>query len=48
MADAGSTPGDLIIKIHVKPDPYFRRDGFDIYSDCKLSVSEVLSEPVLV
>ncbi len=26
-------PGDLLIKVNVKPHPFFRRSGFDIISD---------------
>lgn len=33
VSDVGSNPGDLIIKVTVKPDPYFQRDGFDISTD---------------
>ena len=32
-------PGDLLINIKVKPDPYFRRDGSDIHTDLYLNVS---------
>jgi molecular chaperone DnaJ len=39
VSDVGSNPGDLVIKISVKPDPYFRRDGFDINTDANISIS---------
>lgn len=32
-------PGDLLITIKVKSDPYFRRDGSDIHTDLFLSVA---------
>lgn len=32
--------GDLYIKIHVRPHPYFRREGDDIYLDVPLSITE--------
>lgn len=34
--------GDLLINIKVKPHPYFRREGSDIYSDLYLSVSQAI------
>ncbi|MHC4674243.1 MAG: DnaJ C-terminal domain-containing protein [Planctomycetota bacterium] len=36
----GPTPGDLYIVCNVKPHPYFRRDGNDIYLDLPISISE--------
>jgi molecular chaperone DnaJ len=36
---AAGPPGDLLVTIRVKPDPYFRRDGSDIQTDLYLSVS---------
>ena len=37
----GGTAGDLIIRISVKPDPYFRREGNDIYTDYYLTIPQV-------
>lgn len=39
--NAGPT-GDLIIEINVKPDPYYRREGYDIYTDTYLSISQAV------
>lgn len=33
-------PGDLYIITHVRPHPYFRREGNDIYLDVPISISE--------
>ena len=33
-------PGDLYIVVHVRPHPYFCRDGDDIYLDVPISISE--------
>ncbi|CDW73409.1 chaperone protein dnaj [Stylonychia lemnae] len=35
-------PGDLLIKINVKPHPYFSRQGFDIHITKKLNLSQAL------
>lgn len=35
-------PGDLMINIKVKPHPYFKREGFDIYTDLFLSVGQAI------
>lgn len=35
-------PGDLMIKIRVKEDPYFKRDKFDIITDKYITVSEAI------
>lgn len=34
--------GDLIIKIVVKPDPFFKRDGYDIYTEQSLTISQAV------
>lgn len=34
----GAPPGDLLLQVRVMPSPYFRRDGFDLYSDVKLDM----------
>ena len=33
-------PGDLYITVHVRPHPYFRRDGEDIYVHVPISITE--------
>lgn len=42
VADPQSPPGDLIIKITVKPDPYFKRDGFDILTSAFISIPQAV------
>jgi len=37
-AAAGGTPGDLYIKVFVKPDPNFERQGSDIYTSLPLDM----------
>jgi DnaJ-class molecular chaperone len=37
---AGGPPGDLYLVIRVRPHPYFRREGRDVYLDLPLSVTE--------
>jgi curved DNA-binding protein len=37
---AGGPPGDLYLSIHIRPHPYFRREGRDVYLDLPLSVTE--------
>lgn len=34
----GGQHGDLIIKLKVKEDSFFKRDGYNIYTEIKLSV----------
>lgn len=38
----GGGRGDLIVRITVKNDSYFRRDGYDIHVDHEVSVSEAV------
>ena len=38
----GGEPGDLYIEAHVKPHPFFRRDGDDIVLDLPITLSEAL------
>ena len=38
----GGEAGDLLIKIVVRPHPYFRREGADIYSDKYISVTQAI------
>lgn len=37
---AGGEAGDLYLRIRVRPHPYFRREGSDVYIDVPVSVSE--------
>jgi len=37
--DIGESPGDLIIKINLKKDEYFKRDNYDIYTKIYLTIS---------
>lgn len=34
--------GDLMIKVNVKEDPYFKRDKYDIHTDRYVTVSEAI------
>jgi molecular chaperone DnaJ len=34
--------GDLIIRVTVKPDPYFKREGADIYTDAFITISQAV------
>jgi molecular chaperone DnaJ len=34
--------GDLYITVHVKPDPRFERDGFEIYTDVTISYPQAV------
>lgn len=38
----GGSAGDLLIKVSVKSDPYFRREGFDIYTDVPITISQAV------
>lgn len=35
----GGQPGDLLLKVTIRPHPYFRRDACDIKSDKYISVT---------
>lgn len=37
---SGGPPGDLVLTIHVTPDPHFRREGDDLYLDLPITVAE--------
>jgi DnaJ-class molecular chaperone len=37
----GEAPGDLILKVNLKTDPYFKRDNFDIYTKLYLTIAQV-------
>ena len=34
--------GDLIIRVHIRPHPIFRRDGSDIYQDLHISIVDAI------
>jgi len=39
----GGPPGDLIITLHVEPDPLFRREGDDLHLDVPITVPEAVA-----
>lgn len=38
----GGRPGDLYIHIRVRPDPYFKRRGFNLFSEEEISISQAV------
>jgi len=38
----GGESGDLILKVHINPDSYYRREGFDIYTNVFLNISQAV------
>ncbi len=38
----GGRPGDLYIKLHVIPDPKFRREGFNVVTELPIKVTDAL------
>ena len=38
----GARPGDLLLKVHLTPSPYLRKEGEDLYMDVPLTISEAL------
>lgn len=38
----GGASGDLIIKVSVRPDSYFRREGYDIYTDVSITIAQAV------
>jgi hypothetical protein len=36
------SPGDLLIKVMIRPDPYFKRDGSDILTEKFITISEAV------
>lgn len=38
----GGGPGDLYVKIHVRPDKQFRKEGYNIVSDLPVKISDAL------
>ncbi len=42
LREAGPNGEDLLIKIHVRPHPYFRREGNDLILDVPISLAEAV------
>ena len=42
MNDAGDLPGDLVIKVTVRPDSYFKRQEYDIITDAFLTIPQAV------
>jgi len=42
QGENGGPPGDLVIRVSVQPDPYFKREGYDIYTDAYLTISQAV------
>lgn len=42
IGEAGGHRGDLIIKITVKADSYFKREGFDVYTEIPISICQAV------
>lgn len=38
----GGADGDLVLKIRVKDDPYYRQEGHDVHTDCYLTVAQAV------
>ena len=43
VSENNGSEGDLIIKMVVKPDDYFKRNGYDIHTDCYITISKVIN-----
>lgn len=41
-AVSGGATGDLYVKVHVRPDPKFRKEGFNIVTDLPIKISDAL------
>jgi molecular chaperone DnaJ len=41
-ATAGGAPGDLYVKLHVKPDPVFRKEGSNLIMDLNIKLTDAL------
>lgn len=41
-AIAGGAPGDLYVKLHVKPDPVFRKEGSNLMMDLNIKLTDAL------
>ena len=42
LGDNNGPPGDLVIKMVVKPDSFFKREEFDIYTEQPLTISQAV------
>ncbi|CAD8134894.1 unnamed protein product [Paramecium octaurelia] len=42
VGENGGKAGDLIVKIQVKPDPYFKRDGYDLITNAYISIAQAV------
>lgn len=42
VGESGGKAGDLIVKITVKPDPYYKRDGYDVVTNAHISISQAV------
>jgi len=42
VSDTEGPVGDMIIKVNVRSDSYFKREGYDIYTDCLLTISQAV------
>lgn len=42
-AIAGGEAGDLYVKVHVRPHPRFRKEGFNLVTDLSIKVSDALT-----
>jgi molecular chaperone DnaJ len=38
----GGVNGDLILKVTVRPDSYFRREGYDIYTEFSITIAQAV------
>ncbi|CAK94816.1 unnamed protein product (macronuclear) [Paramecium tetraurelia] len=49
IGENGGKAGDLIIKVQVKPDSYYKRDGYDLITNAYISVAQaVLGDQVKI
>ena len=41
-SESSGPAGDLIMKVNVKKDPYYEREGYDIYTKAYITVAQVI------
>ena len=41
-AVSGGTPGDLYVKVHIRPDPRFKKDGPNLITELNIKLSDAL------
>lgn len=41
-SESGGQDGDVLIRVNVKPDSYFQRKDYDIYTTAYLTISEAV------